>query len=111
MIGTNEALCTEVVSQSAKLMEHMAPAIGRMGTMMQNMGELLSSNTSQDQDTGMYPMPKSSMWKILTNNYMIELLPLNFVQQLLFALLLLDEYEIIYDQICKNAYNSQIHFF
>ena len=51
------------------------------------------------------------MWKILTNNYMIELLPLNFVQQLLFALLLLDEYEIIYVTRFAKMYITHKYIF
>ena len=48
-------------------MEHVAPAMGRMGTLIENMGDLLSSNTGQDQSTGMYLMPKEFNGTILTN--------------------------------------------
>ena len=79
IIGTNEVLCTEYFLQTAKLMEHVAPAIVRMGTLMENMGDLWSSNTGQDQNTGMYLMAEESDGTMLAN--MIEFYV--FIPQLL----------------------------
>ena len=43
-ITGNEALANELVSQSAKLFEHIGPMMGRLGNAYKNLGSLLSSD-------------------------------------------------------------------